>query len=161
MDHDQTVTDNGAPSAQPHTSGDTRMTDSMIQTKTVVAYGTHIMHVLHILITGKWDPITLLDDTDLWISTPSFQNAMGHAVAAAEAISDILEYDPDLSYMPFFFGVSLLQGGFLLLLTADKLGGEANPNVVRACENIIKAHEACIVTLNTEYQVSSSRSKSW
>ena len=140
-------------SLQPGALGNARMTDSSIQTKIVVAYGTHIMHVLHILITGKWDPINILDDADLWISTPSFQNAMSHAVAAAEAISEILEYDPDLSYMPFFFGVSLLQGGFLLLLTADKLKGEANPNVVRACENIIKAHEACIVTLNTEYQV--------
>ena len=140
-------------SLQSGTMSNVRMTDSMIQTKIVVAYGTHIMHVLHILITGKWDPINILDDADLWISTPSFQNAMSHAVAAAEAISEILEYDPDLSYMPFFFGVSLLQGGFLLLLTADKLKGEANPNVIMACENIIKAHEACIVTLNTEYQV--------
>ena len=131
-----------------------RLTDSTIQTKIVVAYGTHIMHVLHILICGKWDPINLLDDNDLWISTPAFQTAMSHAVAAAEAISNILEYDPDLSFMPWFFGISLLQGGFLFLLTAEKLAGEANPNVVGACENIIKAHEACIVTLNTEYQVS-------
>lgn len=61
------------------------MTDVMIQIKIVVAYGTHIMHVLHILITGKWGPINLLDDNDLWISTPSFQDAMGHAVAAAES----------------------------------------------------------------------------
>ena len=154
MDNDHAPNGRGSQAALPGTSSNSRMTDSEIQTKIVVAYGTHIMHVLHILITGKWDPINLLDDADLWISTPSFQNAMSHAVAAAEAISDILEYDPDLSYMPFFFGVSLLQGGFLLLLTADKLGGEAHPNVVRACENIIKAHEACIVTLNTEYQVS-------
>lgn len=153
-DRDRTNSENRAPSVQSAASGNLRMTESMIQTKIVVAYSTHIMHVLHILITGKWDPINLLDDADLWISTPSFQRAMGHAVAAAEAINDILEYDPDLSYMPFLFGISLLQGGFLLLLTADKLGGEANPNVVRACENIIKAHEACIVTLNTEYQVS-------
>ena len=154
MDKDHAYDSRVSQAAMSGTTSNSRMTDSEIQTKIVVAYGTHIMHVLHILITGKWDPINLLDDTDLWISTPSFQNAMGHAVAAAEAISDILEYDPDLSYMPFFFGVSLLQGGFLLLLTADKLGGEAHPNVVRACENIIKAHEACIVTLNTEYQVS-------
>lgn len=70
-----------------------------------------------------------------------------------KAINEILEYDPDLSYMPFFFGISLLPGCFLLLLTAEKLGGEANPDVVRACKNIIKAHDACIVTLNTEYQV--------
>ncbi|MCJ1277551.1 hypothetical protein MMC21_005364 [Puttea exsequens] len=149
--------DASAPSMHPDGSvagaaGPSRLTDSIVQTKIVVAYGTHIMHVLHILITGKWDPINLLDDNDLWISTPSFQNAMSHAVAAAEAISNILEYDPDLSYMPFFFGINLLQGGFLFLLTAEKLAGEANEKVVRACENIIKAHEACIVTLNTEYQ---------
>lgn len=133
-----------------------RVTDAIIQTKIVVAYGSHIMHVLHILVTGKWDPINLLDDKDLWISTPSFSNAIKHAVAAANAISNVLEYDPDLSFMPWFFGISLLQGGFLLLLMADKLAGQADPNVVRACENIVKAHEACIVTLNTEYQVSAA-----
>ena len=55
--------------------------------------------------------------------------------------------------MPWFFGISLLQGGFLFLPTAEKLSGEADPSVVSACENTIKAHEACIVTLNTEYQV--------
>lgn len=129
-----------------------RVTDAIIQTRIVVAYGSHIMHVLHILITGKWDPINLLDDKDLWISTPSFSNAIMHAVAAANAISNVLEYDPDLSFMPWFFGISLLQGGFLLLLMADKLAGQADPNIVSACENIVKAHEACIVTLNTEYQ---------
>jgi hypothetical protein len=119
----------------------------------VVAYGTHIMHVLHILLSGKWDPISLLDDNDLWISSESFITALGHAVSAAEAAADILEYDPDLSFMPFFFGIYLLQGSFLLLLTADKLQGDANPSVVRACETIVRAHEACVVTLNTEYQV--------
>lgn len=152
--YDLTKSKRNAPMFQTGTSEHSRITNAMVQTKIVLAYSTHIMHVLHILITGKWDPIDLLDDKDLWISTPSFQVAMSHSVAAAEAISEILEYDPDLSYMPFFFGISLLQGGFLLLLTADKLGGEANPDVVKACENIIKAHEACIVTLNTEYQVS-------
>ena len=129
------------------------MSELILQTKTVVAYGTDVMHVLHILLAGKWDPISLLDDNDLWISSQSFITATGHAVSAAEAISDILEYDPDLSFMPFFLGIYLLQGSFLLLLIADKLQGEANPSVVRACETIVRAHEACIVTLNTEYQV--------
>jgi hypothetical protein len=46
-----------------------------------------------------------------------------------------------------------LQGSFLLLLIADKLQGEASPSVVKACETIVRAHEACVVTLNTEYQV--------
>ena len=146
------------PSALPVASASPRISDSMIQTKIVVAYGTHVLHVLHILLTGKWDPISLLDDNDLWISSQSFINATSHAVAAAEAISDILEYDPDLSFMPWFFGIFLLQGSFLLLLIADKLQGEASPSVVKACENIVRAHKVCVVTLNTEYQVSLSMS---
>lgn len=131
-----------------------RMTETAIQTKIVVAYATHLMHTLHILLNGKWDPISLLDDNDLWISSKSFISATGHAVSAAEAINDILDYDPDLSFMPFFFGIYLLQGSFLLLLIADKLQGEASPSVVKACETIVRAHEACVVTLNTEYQAS-------
>ncbi|KAK3077107.1 hypothetical protein LTS18_011198 [Coniosporium uncinatum] len=110
------------------------------------------MHTLHILLNGKWDPISLLDDNDLWISSQSFITATGHAVSAAEALSDVLEHDPDLSFMPFFFGIYLLQSSFLLLLIADKLGGDASPSVVKACETIVRAHEACVVTLNTEYQ---------
>jgi len=110
------------------------------------------MHTLHILLNGKWDPISLLDDNDLWISSQSFISATSHAVAAAQAIDDILDYDPDLSFMPFFFGIYLLQGSFLLLLIADKLQDEASSAVVKACETIVRAHEACVVTLNTEYQ---------
>ena len=123
----------------------------------VVTYGTYLMHTLHVLLNGKWDPISLLDDNDLWISSQSFVTATGHAVSAAEALNEILELDPDLSFMPFFFGIYLLQGSFLLLLIADKLQGEASPNIVRACEVIVRAHEACIVTLNTEYQVCTTR----
>lgn len=147
--------DIGTPSVHSvhsvHTSS-SRMTESDVQTRIVMAYGTHVMHVLHILLTGKWDPINLLDDNDLWISSQGFISATGHAVSAAEAISNILEYDPGLEFMPFFFGIYLLQGSFLLLLIADKLQLEASASVVRACETIIRAHEACVVTLNTEYQ---------
>lgn len=145
------------PSVRSVSTAGRSMTESIIQTKIMVAYGTHIMHVLHILLTGKWDPISLLDDNDLWISSQSFISATGHAVKAAEAVSDILEHDPDLSFMPFFFGVYLLQGSFLLLLIADKLQGDASPSVVKACETIVRAHEACVATLNTEYQVCTAR----
>lgn len=140
------------PSARSVNSSISRAQESLIHAKIVEAYGTHLMHTLHILLNGKWDPISLLDDNDLWISSQSFVDATTHAVSAAEALNEILEYDPDLSFMPFFFGIYLLQGSFLLLLIADKLQGEANPNIVRACEVIVRAHEACIVTLNTEYQ---------
>lgn len=136
-----------------HTNASGRMTESDIQSRIVIAYGTHVMHVLHILLTGKWDPINLIDDEDLWISSQGFITATSHAVSAAEAINQILEFDPGLEFMPFFFGIYLLQGSFLLLLIADKLQIEASPSVVRACETIGRAHEACVVTLNTEYQV--------
>ncbi|KAF2838671.1 hypothetical protein M501DRAFT_935230 [Patellaria atrata CBS 101060] len=142
----------GTPSVRSVSTSGTRINESRLQTKIIVAYGTHVMHTLHILLNGKWDPISLLDDNDLWISSQSFVNATAHAVSAAEAVSDILEYDPDLSCMPFFFGIYLLQGSFLLLLIADKLQGDASPNVVKACETIVRAHEVCVVTLNTEYQ---------
>lgn len=139
-----------------HTTSSTRLTENDIQCRIVIAYGTHVMHVLHILLAGKWDPINLIDDDDLWISSQGFITATSHAVSAAEAISQILEFDPGLEFMPFFFGIYLLQGAFLLLLIADKLQLEASPSVVRACETIVRAHEACVVTLNTEYQVSCS-----
>ncbi|TVY19610.1 Xylanolytic transcriptional activator xlnR-like protein, partial [Lachnellula arida] len=143
----------GTPSVHSiKTTSSAHVSEADIQTRIVVAYGTHVMHVLHILLTGKWDPISLLDDNDLWISSQSFINATGHAVSAAEAIDSILEYDPGLEFMPFFFGVYLLQGSFLLLLIADKLQVEASPSVIKACETIVRAHEACVVTLSTEYQ---------
>lgn len=93
----------GTPSVHSvHTASSNHISEADIQTRIVVAYGTHVMHVLHILLTGKWDPISLLDDNDLWISSQSFINATGHAVSAAEAINQILEYDPGLEFMPFF-----------------------------------------------------------
>jgi hypothetical protein len=151
----------GTPSVRSTNSTMSRAQECLMHAKIVEAYGTHLMHTLHILLNGKWDPISLLDDNDLWISSQSFVDATGHAVSAAEALNEILEYDPDLSFMPFFFGIYLLQGSFLLLLIADKLQGDANPNIVRACEVIVRAHEACIVTLNTEYQVSGSSSSAF
>lgn len=143
----------GTPLVQPSAASSLEAQESNMHARIVVTYGTYLMHTLHVLLNGKWDPISLLDDNDLWISSRSFVTATGHAVSAAEALNEILELDPDLSFMPFFFGIYLLQGSFLLLLIADKLQGEASPNIVRACEVIVRAHEACIVTLNTEYQV--------
>jgi len=146
---DPTVSEGSVHSA--HTSS-SFLTSSTIRSRIVLAYATHVMHVLHILLTGKWDPISLLDDTDLWISSESFVTSTSHAVSAAEAINSILEWDSGLEFMPFFFGVYLLQGSFLLLLIADKLGVEASGRVVGACEGVVRAIEACVVTLNTEYQ---------
>ena len=39
-----------------HTASSNHVLEADVQTRIVVAYGTHVMHVLHILLAGKWDP---------------------------------------------------------------------------------------------------------
>jgi xylanolytic transcriptional activator XlnR len=95
----------------------------------------------------------MLDDLDHWTTSPSFVKCASHSVSAAEAVSQILKFDPELSFMPYLFGIYLLHGSFILLLFADKMQIEANPTVRQACETMIRAHEVCVATLNTEYQV--------
>jgi hypothetical protein len=75
------------------------------QTRKVAAYATHIMHVLHILLHGKWDPVALLEDDNMWICSQSFLAATSNAISAAHAVEEILDVDPDLSFMPYLFGM--------------------------------------------------------
>ncbi|KAF9691019.1 hypothetical protein EKO04_011104 [Ascochyta lentis] len=137
---------------QPNGTPDPVRMEWVHQTRKVAAYATHIMHVLHILLHGKWDPVALLEDDNMWICSPSFLAATSNAISAAHAVEEILDLDPDLSFMPYLFGMYLLQGSLILLLLADKLSTETNDGVIRACEIIVRAHEAAVVTLNTEYQ---------
>ncbi|KAF1936705.1 xylanolytic transcriptional activator 2 [Clathrospora elynae] len=138
--------------SQANTSPDPVRSEWIHQTRKVAAYATHIMHVLHILLHGKWDPVALLEDDNMWICSQSFLAATSNAISAAHAVEEILDVDPDLSFMPYLFGMYLLQGSLILLLLADKLSTETNDGVIRACETIVRAHEAAVVTLNTEYQ---------
>ncbi|TKA70615.1 hypothetical protein B0A49_06086 [Cryomyces minteri] len=141
-----------------------------LHTKMVIAYATHVTHVLFILLAGKWDPVSLFDDRDSWISSPSFTSTMQHAISAADAVSQILELDPEMrrvspmayftmskvltqgSFMPYFLGIQLLQGSFVLLLIIDRLQTKTDVSIINACEVIIRATEACVATLDTEYQ---------
>ena len=120
--------------------------------KLVTAYATHILHVLHILLHGSWDPISMLDNLDNWTASPSFVKCASHSVSAANAVDQILKLDPELSFMPYLFGIYLLHGSFVLLCCADKVQMEED-TLRQACETTIRAHEVCVATLNTEYQV--------
>lgn len=121
----------------------------------VVAYSSHILHVLHVLLHGKWDAISMMDDDDDWITSAQFMACASHAVAASQAVSNILSIDPELTFMPYLFGIYLLQGSFVLLLFAERMPQVgSNESVEQACETIIRAHEVCVVTLSTEFQVS-------
>ncbi|KAF7719087.1 Arabinolytic transcriptional activator [Penicillium ucsense] len=120
--------------------------------QTVIAYSSYLVHVLHILLVGKWDPVSLIEDKDFWTSSPAFASTISHALEAADAVQQILRFDPDISFMPYFFGIQLLQGSFLLLLIVERLQKEAGDGILNACETMIRATESCVVTLNTEYQ---------
>ena len=126
--------------------------------KLATAYSTLILHVLHVLLHGKWDAISMLDDDDDWITSPRFNSCATHSIAASEAVSSILQSDPELTFMPYLFGIYLLHGSFILLLFADRMP-QLGPNqsVEQACETIIRAHEVCVVTLSTEFQVCPDR----
>lgn len=120
----------------------------------VVAYSTHILHVLYVLLYGKWDAIAMLDNEDDWITSSQFAECASHAIAASQAVSSILNLDPELVFMPYLFGIYLLHGSFILLLFADRMPQLGpNPSVEQACETLIRAHEVCVVTLSTEFQV--------
>ena len=150
----------GAP--QTATSPQAYRTASSAQSKAhlVRAYSTHILHVLHVLLHGKWDAISMLDDDgDDWITSRRFTECASHAISASQSVFTILNIDPELTFMSYLFGIYLLQGSFVLLLFADRMP-QVGPNesVEQACENIIRAHEVCVVTLSTEFQVRSAPS---
>ncbi|PHH88413.1 hypothetical protein CDD83_7557 [Cordyceps sp. RAO-2017] len=125
----------------------------LTKVRLVKAYSTHILHVLHVLLHGKWDAISMLDDGDDWITSKRFTECAAHAISASQSVSTILAIDPELTFMSYLFGIYLLQGSFILLLFADRMP-QLGPNesVEQACENIIRAHEVCVVTLSTEFQ---------
>lgn len=120
--------------------------------KTVSGYATHVVCVLRILVGSKWDPVCLFEDADFWTSSLGFKDSMSHTMAAAECVTQILEHDPDVSFMPYFFGIQLLHGSLLLLLVAYRLQGDSGAAILAACEAVIRATEACFVTLPTDYQ---------
>lgn len=128
------------------------------QNAVIIAYSKHLVHVLHILLHGSWDPISMLDDMEKWITPESFVNCANHAISAAMVVSEILDLDPELTFMPYLFGIYLLHGSFILLIFADKMDMATGDTISQACETIIRAHEVCVTTLNTEYQVSLSSS---
>lgn len=119
---------------------------------TFSAYATHICFVLKILVGSKWDPVSLFNDDDFFTSSESFKSSMSHTMMAAQCVTQIIEHDPDVSFMPYFFGIQLLHGSLLLLLVAYRLQADSGTAILAACEAVIRATEACFVTLPTDYQ---------
>ncbi|KIV81110.1 hypothetical protein PV11_08557 [Exophiala sideris] len=123
-----------------------------VHIRTVARYADFIIHVCYILLAGKCDPVSMFDDKDFWMLSPAFVSTKNHALEAAEALNQILDIDPDLSFMPYFMGIMLLQGSFVLLVVIDRLQAQTDPQIITACETVIRATEACVATLDADYQ---------
>ncbi|KAK2740566.1 transcriptional activator xlnr [Colletotrichum kahawae] len=129
----------------PHNSNDNAYRSRQQRSTT-----THRHHAQAQLVTAY---ISMLDNKDGWIPSVGFMKCASHAIAASDAVSRILACDPELSFMPYLFGIYLLHGSFILLLFPDRMPQIGlNESVERACEIIIRAHEVCVVTLSTEFQ---------
>jgi xylanolytic transcriptional activator XlnR len=155
--------------ATPHTCTTTLNPFHARRIQLVSLYARFILHVLHVLLHGRWDPVCMLspdqpssplenpDNMNIrnWMTSISFLKCASNGIAASEVVSEILSADPELSFIPYLFGIYLLHGSFILLLFAHRMpdvGGGPNESVEKACETIIRAHEVCVVTLSTEFQ---------
>ncbi|KAL4879782.1 fungal-specific transcription factor domain-containing protein [Aspergillus karnatakaensis] len=120
--------------------------------QTAAAYASYYIHLFRILLNGKWDPVSLTEDRYLWASSPSLTFAIPHALRAANSVRQILKFDPDVRFMPDFFGVHLLQGSFRFLFIVESLKDQAGEPFLSAYEAMLRALESCFVTLGTECQ---------
>ena len=119
------------------------------ETLDFAAHAKFTMHALHVLLVGKWDPSQLLADTDKWSSTEAFSNSLSHAIAAAEALSCLL----DRNMRPFITGPFLLQTSWLLMLAADKFREGASTTVINALNTCVRAIEKSTGLLRPDQQV--------
>lgn len=139
----------------PLNASDSPLANSTIplQSRIVYAYAKLILEVLRVLLLGKWDPLTLLNNSDAFVAGPAFALAVEHANSAAKAAEDLLDLDPGVQFMPFYLGVYLFQGSLPLVLVADRLAGDADATAIKACSTMIRVHESSIVRMPSEYQV--------
>ncbi|CAG8330475.1 unnamed protein product [Penicillium salamii] len=137
-----------------------------VQQQTTMAYASYSVQVLRMMIVGKRNWLFLVEDKQCW-TAPAFSSTISHALNAASWLRRILHLDPDVSFSPYFFGIQLFQGSFPMLLIVERLQKNSGEDVLNACEIMIRANEAALVTRNTDYQrrlrqlMRSAVSQSW
>lgn len=137
-----------------------------LQQQTAMAYVSYFVQVLRMMIVGKRNWLFLVEDKECW-TTPAFSSTISHALNAASWLRRILHFDPDVSFSPYFFGIQLFQGSLPMLLIVERLQKNCGKDILNACEIMIRANEAALVTRNTDYQrrlrqlMRSAVSQSW
>ncbi|KAJ5332136.1 uncharacterized protein N7506_005919 [Penicillium brevicompactum] len=130
-----------------------KMLDAFYDTRqqTCVAYASYLVQALRILLLGKRHWLFLIEEAEFWKS-PTFISTISHASDGTFWLRRILDLDPDVSFMPYLFGIMLFQASYPMLLVVERLQSKSGKEILDACEVMIRATESCLVTRNTEYQ---------
>lgn len=121
----------------------------------LMAWGEYcecLIQVFYILLQGYWDPTSMLDDIDVLLNNQRFNSCLRHSLSASTHVDKILRLDPELQTIPFFFGIQLLQAGFIPFCMSERYGSHTSRDVAQACRLFLRAHEVAATTLNTQYQ---------
>jgi hypothetical protein len=119
----------------------------------VFSYAEFLIDVFHIILAGKWDPQTLLEQHDNWLGSREFIEVVEHAVDAATTMRELFDIDPGLRFMPFYLGIYLFHVSLPLVLVVDRKHQEVSEEIIVACDTFIRAHEICISHMSSEYLV--------
>jgi hypothetical protein len=119
----------------------------------VFSYAEFFIDVFHIILAGKWDPQTLLEQHDNWLGSKEFREVVEHAVDAATTMRELFDIDPGLRFMPFYLGIYLFHVSLPLVLVVDRKHQEVSDEIIAACDTFIRAHEICISHMSSEYLV--------
>lgn len=144
----QTSTSSAASPSYTHPE-----TPISFRSQVVHAYAKVMIQILYVLLAGKWNASALLDRSNTWYSSPSFVVVVGHVVEAAKYAKILIDLDPETDFMPFFLGIYLLQGCVPLIVAADRLKDDVADVIIKACDTMIRVHEAHIIRMPSEYQV--------
>ncbi|KAL4862808.1 fungal-specific transcription factor domain-containing protein [Aspergillus spectabilis] len=93
------------------------------RTDAVIAYGRYIIQILHILLHGTQDQTALssFDNAGTLITPGEVFTCAAETLTAGDSITHLLELDPDLSFMPFLFGIYLFHGSSSFLALAGQM----------------------------------------
>lgn len=130
-----------------------KMLDTFYDTRqqTCVAYASYLVQALRIMLLGKRHWLFLIEEARFWKS-PTFISTISHASDGTFWLRRILDLDPDVSFMPYLFGIMLFQASYPMLLVVERFQSKSGKEILDACEVMIRATESCLVTRNTEYQ---------
>ncbi|KAE8152127.1 hypothetical protein BDV25DRAFT_151622 [Aspergillus avenaceus] len=121
------------------------------QMNLVALYSQYMIRVMHILLYGKWDPISLGNGG--WLASPEFDMHTSNSLIIRGLLGQILQMDKDLSFMPFLFGIYLFHGSMTFLVLADRAAQTGlSPLVQEACEMVLRANEISTMAFNTVFQ---------